>query len=509
MRTATAKEMRAIEMNSEYLGLSRLQMMENAGGGVAEEITKRFSPRRVVLFCGSGGNGGDGFVAARHLAASGFDVGVVLVGTESEIRSEEVKANWSILKSMHSSLRLRAVQDSSQLPEKEESSIVVDALVGTGVKGALRPPILQAVKTINGMKGFKVAIDIPSGIDADTGEVLGAAVKADMTVTFHCEKVGFQKAREHLGEVVVKPIGVPTEAQLYAGPGDVYLASEVRRPDVHKGECGEVLVIGGSDLYSGAPTLTALAAYRSGVDLVYVAAPEPAAHIIAGFSPALITLKLKGDFLSPSNQGAILPLLSKVDAIAIGPGLGTREETFESLKFLFEAIEEAHLPVLVDADAIKAFAGFKRKLKNPSAFTPHRGEFQILTGKAVPAPDPSQLADVGELVRREAEALGTAILLKSPVDVISDGSEVKFNWTGNAGMTVGGTGDALSGIVAALMAKGFSPFRAAVAGAFVNGAAGDFAYRDRGFHLLPTDLLDWIPEVLDDPMLHLEVKGVV
>ena len=505
MRPATAKEMRAIEMNSEYLGLTRLQMMENAGRGVAEEIAKRFSPRGGVLLCGTGGNGGDGLVAARHLAASGFDVEVILVGDESEIRAGEVKTNWHIMKSMRSSLRLRIVQDSSQLPEKEESDIVVDALVGTGVKGLLRPPILQAVEALNRMGGFKVAVDIPSGIDADTGEVLGACVKADLTVTFHCEKIGFKKAREYLGEVVVKPIGVPAEAQLYAGPGDVHLASEVRSPDAHKGECGRVLVVGGSDLYSGAPTLTALAAYRSGVDLVYVAAPEPAAHVIAGFSPALITLKLKGDFLSPSNQEMILPLLSRVDTVAIGPGLGTRRETFESLKTLFEAIEEVHLPVLIDADAIKAFSGFKRKLKNPAVFTPHRGEFQILTGKAVP----DQLALAGELVRKEAEALGATILLKSPVDIVSDGSEVKFNWTGNAGMTVGGTGDVLSGIVAALMAKGFSPFRAAVAGAFVNGAAGDFAHRNKGFHLLPTDLLEWIPKVLDDPMSHLEVRKVV
>lgn len=503
MGTATAKDMKALEMNSEYLGLSKLQMMENAGRGVAEEIMRRFKPPcRVALFCGPGGNGGDGFVAARHLAASGFDVEVVLVGDESEIGSEEAKANWRVLKSMPSSIGLRVVKDSSQLPELEGVDVIVDALVGTGVRGVLRPPIIQAVEAINEMEGFKVSIDVPSGIDADTGEVLGAAVKADLTVTLHCEKVGFQGSEEYLGEVVIKPIGVPIEARLYAGPGDVYLASEMRRLDAHKGECGKVLVIGGSDLYSGAPTLTALAAYRSGVDLVYVAAPERAALTLAGFSPALIALKLRGDFLAPSNQWAIRPLLERVDAVVIGPGLGTREETFEALKALFETIERARLPILVDADAIKAFARFKRRLENPVVFTPHRGEFQILTGKDVP----DQLDLVGEAVREEAEALGASFLLKGPVDVISDGFEVKFNWTGNPGMTVGGTGDVLSGIVAALMAKGFSPFRSAVAGAFVNGAAGDFAYRERGFHLLPTDLLEWIPRVFDDPMSHLKVR---
>jgi len=371
------------------------------------------------------------------------------------------------------------------------------------MKGALRPPILQAVETINRMEGFKVAIDLPSGVDADTGEVLGVCVRADLTVTFHCEKVGFEKAREYLGEVIIKPVGVPLEAQLYTGPGDVFLTSEARKPDAHKGECGRVLVIGGSDLYSGAPALTALAAYRTGVDLVYIAAPEPAAHIIASFSPELITLKLKGDFLDANNIKTMLPLLGRVDAVAVGPGLGTREETFAALKEFFDAVEEAHLPVLVDADAIKAFATFKKKLKNPAVFTPHRGEFQILTGRSVS----DQLMLMGDVVRSEAETFGATILLKSPVDVISDGCEVKFNWTGNPGMTVGGTGDVLSGIVGALMAKGFSPFRSAVAGAFVNGAAGDFAYADKGFHLVPTDLLNWIPKVLDDPMSHAKTRA--
>jgi len=504
MRSVTAKETRALEMNSEYLGLSRLQMMENAGRAVAEEIEKRFNPPcRALFLCGPGGNGGDGFVAARHLATSGFDVEVVLVSAESEIKAEEVKTNWRILRSMSSSLRLEIVQDSSQLSGAQGAGVVVDALVGTGVKGVLRPPILQAVEMINGMEGFKVAVDLPSGLDADTGEVLGACVRADLTVTFHCEKVGFQRAKEYPGEVVIKPIGIPLEAQLYAGPGDVYLTSEARRPNVHKGECGRVLVVGGSDLYSGAPALTALAAYRTGVDLVYVAAPESAARIVAGFSPELITLKLKGGFLNPNNKETILPLLSKVDAVAVGPGLGTREETFAALEALFGAVEEKRLPLLVDADAIKAFASFKKKIRNPAVFTPHRGEFQVLTGKTVP----DQLVLTGELIREEAEALGATILLKSPVDVISDGSEVKYNWTGNPGMTVGGTGDILSGVVVALMAKGFSPFRAAVAGAFVNGAAGDFACREKGFHLLPTDLLEWIPRLLDDPMLHLEIRA--
>jgi len=503
MCPVTAKEMRALEMNAEYLGLSKLQMMENAGKAVADRIAEKFRPpAKVLLFCGPGGNGGDGFVAARHLASSGFDVEVVLVGDESEIRSEETQVNWKILRSMQSSVKLGSMADSSQFSGEWSVDVVVDALIGVGVKGMLRPPVKQAVEAINKMNGFKVAVDLPSGLETDTGQVLGAAVKANLTVTFHSEKAGFALAKEYVGEVAVRGIGIPRETELYAGPGDVYLASVPRKPNAHKGECGRLLVVGGSDMYSGAPALTAMSAYRTGVDLVYVAAPEPTANVIRSFSPALIVHKMKGDFLSPENQWSIHPLLTRVDAVAIGPGLGTREETFQAIKLLFDRIEKSRLPLLVDADAIKAFASFKHKLSTPVVFTPHKGEFKTLTGKEAP----DELDGASETVKGEAEGLGATILLKGKVDVISDGSHVKFNWTGNAGMTVGGTGDVLSGIVAALMAKGVKPYGSAVAGAFVNGAAGDYGYRDKGYHLLPTDLIEWIPKVLDDPMMHKTIR---
>jgi NAD(P)H-hydrate epimerase len=222
-------------------------------------------------------------------------------------------------------------------------------------------------------------------------------------------------------------------------------------------------------------------------------------------SPDVITLKLDGDHLNARNVAAIHPYLEKSTAVAMGPGLGLHKETKEAVKALVKVIEEAKVPLLLDADGLKAFADFKHKAKSLMVFTPHSGEYQILTGKE----PPQELRERAEEVKETAEELGVTILLKGRVDVISDGKRVKLNFTGNPGMTVGGTGDVLSGIVAAFLAQSADPFEAAVAGAFINGAAGDFVKSEKGYHMVPTDLLDWIPCVIDDPMSHVKVRGTL
>ncbi|MFB0558621.1 MAG: NAD(P)H-hydrate dehydratase, partial [Candidatus Bathyarchaeia archaeon] len=294
----------------------------------------------------------------------------------------------------------------------------------------------------------------------------------------------------------VSPIGIPPEAEIYAGPGDVYLVSKTRTPEAHKGDFGRVLVIGGSETYSGAPALTGMGAYAVGVDIVYIAAPETAASIIAGFSPSLITVKLKGSKLSPRNVDDISPFLDNVDVVAIGPGLGLHEDTVTAVNRVIEETERRSLPVLLDADALKGFAREKRKVRTEVVFTPHSEEFKILTGKEVKG----SYEEKGEIVRNEALKLAATILLKGHVDVVSDGAHVRYNLTGNPGMTVGGTGDVLSGVAAGFMAMGASPLQAAVAGAFVNGAAGDAAYKEKGYHLEPMDLIRKIPGVIEDSL---------
>jgi len=491
----TAREMRAVEMNSEYLGVTKLQLMENAGRAVAEAVMDRFGEKtKVTIVCGLGGNGGDGFVAARHLAGEGYPVEVILVGKPRNISSKDAEANWIILSEMTHTVTVRKISDSSEVPDLE-GKVIVDALMGTGVRGPLKQPYAQMVAAINDASGYKIAVDIPTGIDADTGEVHGDAVKADLTLTFHKPKAGLEAAPDHVGELRTCPIGIPPEAETTTGPGDVLLATKARPLDSHKGDFGSLLIIGGSETYSGAPALAGLGAYAAGVDLVYVAAPESVAPIVAGFSPSLITVKLKGRRLSPKGLEAIRSLSERVDAVALGPGLGLHEETVETVIEIVKEIEELGKPMLLDADALKSYPR-GRKFSAPAVFTPHSKEFEILTGKT----PKGGLEEMGRIVKKEAAKIGATVLLKGHVDVMSDGTHVRYNRTGNPGMTVGGTGDVLSGVTAGFLANGIGPLQAAAAGAFVNGAAGDAAYRDKGYSLEPMDLIEYIPKVIMDAL---------
>ncbi|UCH58030.1 MAG: NAD(P)H-hydrate dehydratase [Candidatus Bathyarchaeota archaeon] len=492
--TLTAREMRAVEMNSEYLGVSRLMLMENAGHAVAEAVVERFeSKNRVAVVCGLGGNGGDGFVAARHLAAAGYPVEVLLLGRPEIIRSDEAIVNWKALKRMRHSLSVREIRDSEEITPLN-GDVVIDALIGTGVSGPLSSPYREMVKAINEASGFKIAVDIPTGVDSNTGEAHGEAVAPDLTLTFHKPKTGLIKASERLGQLVTRSIGIPLEAERCAGPGDVFLATRERSPEAHKGDFGTLLVVGGSETYSGAPALTAMAAYAVGVDLVYVAAPETVSSVIAGFSPNLITVKLKGSRLNQKNVEKLDPLYGKVDAVAIGPGLGLHDETVEAVNRVLDEVEDHKLAVLIDADALKSFPKRRDKITTEAVFTPHYKEFEILTGKT----PKGSLEERGERVRKEASRLGTTILLKGSVDIMSDGERTRFNWTGNPGMTVGGTGDVLSGVTAGFIAMGIKAFQAAVAGAFVNGAAGDSVFREKGHQLEASDLIEKIPFAIEE-----------
>jgi hydroxyethylthiazole kinase-like uncharacterized protein yjeF len=498
----TSRDMRALEVNAGYFGISLLQLMENAGRNVAQEVITRFSnSKKIAVFCGLGGNGGDGFVAARHLLAAGFEVRVVLVGRGRDISHEAALKNWGALQPLENRVQLLEVTDSSAIP-KVSVDVLIDALLGTGTKGKLKPPISQMVDYINSLSSFKVAVDVSTGIDSDSGEVLGNAVKADLTVTFHKAKKGLDKAKKYVGELAIADIGLPQELERFAGPGNVLFAKKPRSPTAHKGDFGRLLVIGGSETYSGAPTLVSLAALRTGVDLVYLAAPSKTAYAISSMSPDLITIKLEGNNLKPSSMETLKPYLGMVDAVALGPGLGLKNETVEFVMTCIEEVEAARKPLLLDADGLKAFAKFKRPLKVPLVLTPHAGEYAILTGEELPEDQEESVS----AIQKTAKKLGAVVLVKGKVDIICDAERAKLNFTGNPGMTVGGTGDVLSGVVGGLMAQKVDAFEAAVAGAFVNGAAGDFVANEIGFHMVATDVIEWIPRVLDDPMSHLKVR---
>jgi hydroxyethylthiazole kinase-like uncharacterized protein yjeF len=219
-------------------------------------------------------------------------------------------------------------------------------------------------------------------------------------------------------------------------------------------------------------------------------------------SPDFITVKLEGENINPRNIDTLKPYISSVDAIVMGPGLGLNPETAKFVKLFVDEAEKNKKTILLDADGLKAFSKIKRSLRTALVLTPHAGEYEMLTGEELP----SKLQDRISAIKKSAKELNAIFLVKGKVDIISDGEHTKLNLTGNPGMTVGGTGDVLSGIVGGLMAQKVDPFEAAVAGAFINGAAGDFVANEIGYHMVATDLIDWIPKVLDDPMSHLKVR---
>lgn len=494
----TVKEMVAIEMNAQHLGVSTQLMMENAGRAIANEIAKRFpSDRRIVSVSGLTGNGGDAFTAARHLACMGFEVESLILGDPRNITLQNSRVNYNAVSHMQDTIKITSIIDSSLIPDIR-ADVIIDGLIGTSLHGPLRPPFLQMVQAINRADAYRVSVDIPTGMEADTGKILGEAVNADLTLTFHKPKIGYKHNPEATNELIPTSIGIMPEAEQYIGPGDIWMLNKTRTPNSHKGMWGSLLVVGGSKTYSGAPTLTSLAAYRMGLDLVYTAVPETAAVPVASASPSMITIKLKGERLNPENLPQVEKMLDKVSAVAVGPGLGVDPETVEAVGKLVKKISKKGLPLVLDADGLKAYAENPIKFMNPTVFTPHSREYKLLTGKDATGTH----LEKGKHVQGEAKRLGSVILLKGNVDIISDGKYTRYNNTGNPGMTVGGTGDVLTGIVGAYLAQNAEPFYAAGAAAYINGTAGDLVANEKGYHILPEDLVKKIPYVVEDCISH-------
>lgn len=462
MRTISPDEMRAVDANCSYLGLLPLQLMENAGAALAREAKKRAPGRRIAVVAGKGNNGGDGLVAARHMAE--FDVTVFLIGRSKDITTEEARRNWEILERLD--FDLREVRDSTDLEPLSGYDLILDAVLGTGVRGSVRGLEAEAIDAINASNRSIISVDVPSGIGTER------SVNSDVTVTFHRPKEGIS------GEVVVAEIGIPPRAEFYAGPGDLALVTG-RAAESHKGQNGRVLVIGGGP-YSGAPAMTAMAALRAGADLVTVAAPENVSATIAGYSPNLIVRPLTGDHLSPGDLDIIRELLPSHDVVVAGMGIGRHPETREALAKIVPECER----VVLDADAL--LPGIPLK----GIITPHESEFRRVSTIKLP---PGRVQR--ETLMAFARDMKITVLLKGKVDLITDGLTVRGNATGNPGMTVGGTGDVLAGIAGAFYARA-PTLRAAVAAAFVNGTAGDLACEEKGYSLLATDVIENIPRAM-------------
>ena len=461
---------RAIDINCKYLGISTLQLMENAGKEIAREA-KNYG--RIAIFCGTGNNGGDGFVAARHLAGLGKEVAVYTFKGE---KSDAAEYNFEILQNMDVPIHyidFLNLDFKEKNKELEGFDCIIDALVGVGISGELREPMKSIVELINSLDAYKIAVDVPTG-----------HLNADIIISFHNPKEFNRGKNEKVAD-----IGIPGEAETYCGPGDVFLALPGRTGGEHKGDFGRLLVIGGSKDYIGAPVLTALGATRIGTDLVFLNCPDIAANRIS--DPNFIINSFENDYLNSENIGSILKKYGNdFDAVVLGNGISTRKETGDAV---LEVIKKVSKPVIIDADALKFIK--PGDLDENIIVTPHGGEFKLLFDEDL---SDLNLNEKIRIIEKFASETSAAIVLKGEVDIVSNGKQTKINRTGNAGMTVGGTGDVLAGIIGGLIAqnKGKKIFESCCAGVFLCGLAGDLAKEDLTC-FRATDVADRIPDALN------------
>lgn len=521
-------DMMVADYNCEYLGLSRLCLMENAGKSISDEVatlsTFKFSrPVKILIFTGSGGNGGDGFVAARHLLNRGFEVEVYSLYAPNEIKSADALANLKILMNLEpriSRLSISFIKDSADLEKirvnkSNEEFIILDCLLGTGIKGKLREKLRKTVELINSTNGLKVGIDAPSGLDPLTGEIADIAVDADYTLCFHKIKTGIKLADEsEVGGIITCDIGIPLEAELFVEGGDLLRLKNnkdfMRKKDSHKGNNGKILIVGGSLDYYGAPAISAKAAIACGVDLTYIYTPKPAALAIKSLSEDFIVKESCGDYLSLDDLDNILELARDVDAVLLGPGASQNEETSKLLNVLAMKLDK---PLVLDADALKLVDYSLINKKEDLVICPHYFEFKSFFKNQIPddlARDLDKIVDLKDYsnfkkLNEKIDALYEitrsiegSVILKGEYDFIFNKNKVKINRSGNPGMTAGGTGDALAGIVLALLAQGADSWTSALLAPYINGKAGDLAYESLGYGFGAEDLTRYIGEFLAD-----------
>jgi hydroxyethylthiazole kinase-like uncharacterized protein yjeF len=463
VKAVTTEQIHALDRRAIASGISGGELMERAGFAVAKtaiRFLKKRDSRCALLFAGKGNNGGDAIAAARHLAAAGCAPTLVLVSRPNVGGFPGV--------------------DVRQWPcEIPPADVVVDGLLGTGLTGEVREPYASAIQFINHQPAPVVAVDVPSGLGTQN------CVRAEVTVTMGLPKIDLLRpaATDFVGRIEVADIGYPrkfveeiaTDIELLTRD-DVAPLLPKRRPSAHKGEFGHVLILAGSEGYTGAPVLCAHAAARTGAGLVTLAVPREIYPIVAGNCPAEVMPR-------PLDLGN----LPEFDALAIGPGLGRKPEM---QKMIWKLLSNAAKPAVVDADALNALAqapAALKKLQVPMVLTPHPGEMGRLIGKSAKEVQTQRW----EIAREFVKDNGHILVLKGAGTIVTDqAGKLWINSTGNPGMAKGGMGDALTGIIGALLAQGISPLDAARAGVFVHGLAGDIAKGHHGEHaMLASDLI--------------------
>ena len=464
-------EFRVLDHNAVALGTDLGELMETAGKAVADALRERFPhAQHIIVACGSGNNGGDGFVTARLLADAGLEVAVVLAGEPRSAISRRARDRWKgEVHPPQALVKLLA-----------EADVAVDALLGSGLRGELREPYSSMITALNTGPPV-VAVDVPSGLG------LPGAVQPQLTVTFHALKEGMDAAS--CGEIIVADIGFPPEAERYTGPGELQLLPPVDA-GARKGQNGIVAFVGGGP-YTGAPSLAAIGAYRMGADLVPMFVPESAATIVAKHAPELIVHPLPGAHFVSTHVATVLEVEAKADVLLVGPGLGRNPETVAAVDQLLRAWSK---PRVIDADGL---FGLEPAAAQNALLTPHAGELARLAKAAGIA-----LGDDGReaTVRAVALAYSATVLAKGPEDIIIDGTHTRRNRTGHPRLAVGGTGDVLAGMCAAAMARGLTGFQAARVAAWLLGIAGERAAEVHGAGFLATEVAAQVPLVVREQL---------
>jgi len=490
------EEMRCIESNADSLGVSSAVLMENAGSAIAEAVARLSrSKGKILVLCGPGKNGGDGLVTARQLLRRGCRVTVSLLVPPGSLKSAEVKSNWEQYLQLDGPHIHAGQGDWAKRTELEirACKMMVDAIYGTGIRGEIVSDVAKTIDEMNASRKPVVAVDTPSGLEPFSGNVASKAVRATITVTFHALKRGLVLRRDLAGKIQVADIGIPESASLFVTTRDIADALPARGRFTHKGDYGTVVVVGGSELYSGAPALAALAALRTGAGLVYIACPERVATSIRSMSPDLIVRSLPGDKITQGHVDALERELGRASVLALGPGLGQAEDSIGGAREIAQRALEQGKRLVIDADALRICESLPDGSSPRSVVaTPHAGEFRRMAGVEVG----THWAERVDPVREFANSHRCTVLLKGYHTVISDGSLVKVNPGGNPGMSKGGMGDVLTGVLAGLLAQGSAMMVAACGATHICGEAADLLFTSKGFHYTATDLVLALPEVL-------------
>jgi ADP-dependent NAD(P)H-hydrate dehydratase / NAD(P)H-hydrate epimerase len=495
----TPAQMREMDRATiEDVGVPGPVLMERAALGVSALVRARFPGLHTLVVCGRGNNGGDGLAAARQLHLSGHPVACVVTAASPSELSPDAALNYAAAEKAGVNLRLGDVPDYLW----DETEVVLDCLLGTGATGELTGRVAEWAARVNsaGARGVPVvAVDVPSGVDASSGAMAEGCVAADITITFHAAKTGLvcPPGCEAAGEVIVWDIGIPAflepEPDLWVvAKDDVNVPG--RRVDDHKYRAGYVVVLAGSKAYPGAAWLASHAAYRTGAGYVRLLMPAKAAETMHPFLETVLEEIGTGDIL---EEGA--PVLAVLDdsrpgSLVIGPGLGRDPATAAAVR---QVVMQSSAPAVLDADGIVAFAGEPGLLRSRSGLvlTPHAGELAALLGEPVGDVTKAHLA----AARRAAAATGQVVLLKGSSTIVADPiGQARAIVQGPPQLATAGTGDVLSGVIGALLAKGVEPFEAAYAGAWLHAEAGVLGAEADPQGVLAGDLVELLPAVIAD-----------